>query len=263
MTEEPYRWVEAIANRRQYIEDQLKQGSPVVLLSCSDGILLLSIGRDRQKIFEIYDRVALAALGHPADIERLRMLAIDVAHMEGFSRATADVSLRRLVNYALSPTMKITFEQIYSAPFIAKLLMAELGEMPAQDSFFTVDYDGTFHGRHGEERFAVLAGTHSAEDAMRQHLDKTVWDGSGDLRSALLLALEVWAIGQHASRLSPAAAQAEKEKPKPHEWDWRKLLQEELKARSVESAILDRARPESSKLRHLTEREITPVLKKL
>ena len=30
MLEEPYRWVEAINNRREYVEDQLASGSPVV-----------------------------------------------------------------------------------------------------------------------------------------------------------------------------------------------------------------------------------------
>ena len=33
MTEEPYRWLEAITNRREYIEDQLAPGLPVVALS--------------------------------------------------------------------------------------------------------------------------------------------------------------------------------------------------------------------------------------
>jgi len=33
MIEEPYRWVEAIANRREYIETQLASGSPIVALS--------------------------------------------------------------------------------------------------------------------------------------------------------------------------------------------------------------------------------------
>ena len=29
MTEEPYRWLEAIGNRREYISEQLKGGTPV------------------------------------------------------------------------------------------------------------------------------------------------------------------------------------------------------------------------------------------
>ena len=39
MIEEPYRWVEAIANRREYIEGQLAPGSPIAALGYRDGIL--------------------------------------------------------------------------------------------------------------------------------------------------------------------------------------------------------------------------------
>ena len=105
MIEEPYRWVEAIANRREYIEAQLALGSPIAALGYRDGILFLTIGQTRQKIFEIYDRIALGAIGHPGDIERLRMAAIELASTEGFTRSAADVSLRRLVHYSLSPVL--------------------------------------------------------------------------------------------------------------------------------------------------------------
>ena len=33
MYEEPYKWVEAVGNRRQYLDEQFKQGSPVVALA--------------------------------------------------------------------------------------------------------------------------------------------------------------------------------------------------------------------------------------
>ena len=55
MIEEPYRWVEAIANRREYIETQLASGSPIAAVGYRDGILFFTLGRARQKIFEIYD----------------------------------------------------------------------------------------------------------------------------------------------------------------------------------------------------------------
>ena len=42
MLEEPYRWVEAINNRREYVEDQLASGSPVVGTTYADGVLLLT-----------------------------------------------------------------------------------------------------------------------------------------------------------------------------------------------------------------------------
>jgi len=89
MIEEPYRWVEAIANRREYIETQLAAGRPIAALGYRDGILFLTLGRTRQKIFEIYDRVAMGAIGHPGDIERLRMAAIELASTEGFTRSAA------------------------------------------------------------------------------------------------------------------------------------------------------------------------------
>src|SRR3954447_16425943 len=85
MIDEPYRWVEAIANRREYIEHQLAAGSPIVALSYTDGILLFTLSRERQKVFEIYDRIALGGIGHPGDIERLRMAAIEVTSTEGFA----------------------------------------------------------------------------------------------------------------------------------------------------------------------------------
>ena len=120
MIEEPYRWVEAIATRRDYIEMQLATGSPVIALGYDEGILLLTVGQ--QKLFEIYDRIALGAIGHPGDIERLRMAAIELASTEGFTRSAADVSLRRLAYYSLSPVMKNAFEQIYGAWWKANVL---------------------------------------------------------------------------------------------------------------------------------------------
>ena len=36
MTEEPYRWLEAVANRREYVHEQLKSGTPVLAASLPD-----------------------------------------------------------------------------------------------------------------------------------------------------------------------------------------------------------------------------------
>ena len=116
MTEEPYRWLEAIGNRREYIRDQLKGGTPVFAVSRPEGIFLFGIGQGMSKVFEIYDRHAFAALGHPVDIEKVRQSAIEAAHLEGFNRSTQDVTLRRLIGFALSPSLKNSFEQIFSAP---------------------------------------------------------------------------------------------------------------------------------------------------
>lgn len=142
MTEEPYRWLEAIANRREYIGEQMKGGTPVFALSRPEGVLLLGVGVGRSKVFEIYDRHGLAALGHPVDIERLRQAAIESAHLEGFNRSSRDVTLRRLIGFALSPMLKQSFEQIFAPPFIVESVWAELGATPADDVLVRVHYDG-------------------------------------------------------------------------------------------------------------------------
>src|SRR6059058_6308858 len=144
MTEEPYRWLEAVANRRDYVREQLKGGSPVFAASLPDGILLLGVGSGQSKVFELFDRHALAGLGHPADIEKSRQAAIDAAHMEAFTRAPEDVSLRRLVGFGLGPQLKTNFEQIFSAPFLVELLLVELGNQPENDVVVRLHYDGAF-----------------------------------------------------------------------------------------------------------------------
>ena len=60
MLDEPYRYLEAVSNRRDYVEDQLRQGSPIVSLQYDDGILLLTIGRGQRKIYEKSVEVKLA-----------------------------------------------------------------------------------------------------------------------------------------------------------------------------------------------------------
>lgn len=145
MTEEPYRWLEAIGNRREYISEQMKGATPVFALSRPEGILMLGVGIGHSKVFEIYDRHGFAALGHPVDIEKLRQSAIEAAHIEGFNRSSKDVTLRRLISFALSTTLKNSFEQIFSPPFIIESIFAELGATRAEDVLVRVHYDGNHH----------------------------------------------------------------------------------------------------------------------
>src|ERR1700733_13162703 len=151
MTEEPYRWLEAITNRREYIEDQLSPGLPVVALSADPGILLFSIKTSTPKIFEIYDHLALGSVGHPADIEKVRQTAIDAAHLEGFARSPNDVTARRLVSYNLAPALKAAFEQIFSAPLLFRGILAELRPAPAEELVGLCEYDGSFVSQSGAE----------------------------------------------------------------------------------------------------------------
>jgi len=141
---EPYRWLEAVRHRREYIEDQIGSATPVFAASRPQGVLLLGVGLGQSKVFEIFDRHGLAALGNPVDIEKLRYTAIESAHTDAFNRSAGDVSLRRLVNYALSTALKNNFEQIYSPPLMVESVFGEVGAEPEDDQIYTLSYDGDF-----------------------------------------------------------------------------------------------------------------------
>src|SRR5271170_5146926 len=187
MTEEPYRWLEAVANRREYVREQLKGGSPALAVSLPDGILLLGVGGGQSKVFELFDRHALAGLGHPADIEKIRQVAIDAAHTEAFTRAPEDVSLRRLVGFGLSPQLKTNFEQIFTAPFLVELILAELGCERGQDLFFRLHFDGAFQTHHGG---VVVAASQPGPEAEAQTWLARALAGKTERRDAAELLLQ-------------------------------------------------------------------------
>jgi len=258
MIEEPYRWVEAIANRREYIETQLAAGSPIAAVGYRDGILFVTLGRVRQKIFEIYDRIAMGAIGHPGDIERLRLAAIELASTEGFTRSAADVSLRRLAHYSLSPVMKSAFEQVYGAPFLARLLFAEIGSTPKEDLFLRIDYDGAIaaDGLTGQprQRFAVLSGTRQSAELMETFLRKEhVTDAA--LPGAINVAFDAWSIGR--MRMGENAG-----KELPERDAIRKHRDEQLANGGIEAAVLERDSKSAIRYRTLADEELRSSLQR-
>jgi proteasome alpha subunit len=180
-----------VANRRDYVREQLKGGSPVFAASLADGILLLGVGSGQSKVFELFDRHALAGLGHPADLEKIRQAAIDAAHTEAFTRAPEDVSLRRLVSFGLSPQLKTNFEQIFSAPFLIELLLAEVGESVEQDLLIRLHFDGAFQMPRG---VAVVASHAETEEAAQKWLAGQLRPGDSRERAAELMMQAWWCL---------------------------------------------------------------------
>ena len=257
MIEEPYRWVEAIANRREYIEGQLAPGSPIAALGYREGILLLTLGQMRQKIFEIYDRIAMGAIGHPGDIERLRMAAIELASTEGFTRSATDVSLRRLVHYSLSPVLKSAFEQIYGPPYLARMLFAEVGERPEEDLFLRVEYDGEIATNgatyaRARQDFAVLSGTQRSRELMEAFL-KTQHTPDASLQATLNAALDAWSIGH-------MTLQATEAKELPERAVVAKYRQEQLATAGIEAALLERDVSRAIRYRSLSDTELRSLI---
>lgn len=189
MTEEPYRWLEAIGNRREYIRDQIKGGTPVFALSRPEGILLLGVGQGQSKIFEIYDRHGFGALGHPVDIEKVRQAAIEAAHIEGFNRSSKDVTLRRLISFALSTTLKNSFEQIFSPPLMVEAIFAELGETAAEDVLVRVHYDGNHRYESGG---VMVASSDSKQEEEAAAWVKRNLKAKDSLAEAASVCLTAW-----------------------------------------------------------------------
>ncbi len=257
MIEEPYRWVEAISNRAEYIETQLGSGSPIVALGYRDGILFLTLGKTRQKLFEIYDRIAMGAIGHPGDIERLRMAAIELASTEGFTRSAADVSLRRLAHYSLSPVLKTAFEQVYGAPYLARLLFAEIGAKQENDLFLRLDYDGAIATNSAtfaqtRQDFGALSGTRQSTELMEKYL-AAEHSANATFDRVLKLSLDAWVIGHLA-----LGDDGVKELPGRE-----KILserKERLRAAGIEAAVLDRDESRAIRYRALNDAEIRAAL---
>ncbi len=247
MLEEPYRWVEAIRNRRDYLEDQLRDASPVVATRYRDGVLLLTTTPGPRKVFEVYNGIAFAAIGHPADIEKLRKAVIDTAHLEGFNLSANDVNLQRLVSFGIGPLVKEAFDEIFRSPFLARVILAELDPPNGDDVFYTIDADGSFV-RAGcvaavgsEESVSVIA------EALREHAPESSLD------DALESTLRAWACGRIAS-------EREGGEDMPNAEQVTAFLADALTDLNVEAAVLDRSMSTKSKFRLLGADDLQSVL---
>lgn len=234
MLEEPYRWLEAIQNRREYIQDQMRGATPTFAVSRTEGVLLLGVGTGQSKVFEIYDRLGYCALGNPVDIEKLRQAAIEATHKEGFQRSPADVNLRRLVNFALCPLLKDSFERIFAPPLIVQSIFAEVGQCIEEDVLVRLSYDGRPH----YEKNRVLVG-HTDDDrageAARWLIGKIRRADSLDRIVSLCLAL--WRVIVEEKPL--ASIQAPR----------KRIL--EIQNRTIEAALLDRREKRTARFRRL------------
>jgi proteasome alpha subunit len=266
MYEEPYRWVEAVGNRRQYLDEQFKQGSPVVALTYNGGILLTTVSKGTPKLYEIYDRLALGGMGHPTDLEKLRFSLLEMAHVEGFNRSPSDVTGSRLVKYGIAPAIKQAFEEVYKAPFIVRILVVELGVKPEKDAFVTINYDGTFEEAVG---CAVLAATQVVQAKMMSFLKEQMLE-TLSLEQALDLALCAWAIGSLAHHQDDVDLEAETKLP----WKGagssvtaipdREALIAHVRGlageRIIECAVLDRQAPGPSKYKSIKPADLSRLL---
>ena len=248
----PYDWNEAIRHRSEYIEERLAEGSPVSAISCREGVLLVTVRAAQRKLFEVYERLAFSAVGQQADIEAVRLGAIDFAHQEGYLRSPDDVTVGRVVA-AISPAVKKAFGDQFAAPLVLRALFAEVGKSPEADTLYVLGYDGEFRVARG---FAVVAGTPHAEQRMAEYLASALGDGAGrggdapPVSDALQVGLQAWAIG----RMQRRAREEGEAAPTPE--DAAAFLKHALSEGEVEAAVLERDIRRESRFRGVGEMEI-------
>ena len=224
----PYDWQEGIGNRAQYIENKLAQGSPVIAVSLSRGILVFTYRRQARKIFEIYDRIVFAGIGQQSDVEALRIAALEFASKEGYNRSEEDVTIQRVATGLTAP-LKKAFSDFSASPFVARTFFAEVNDTPDQDLYYTLDYDGDYAVSH---QSAVISGSHEHSDAILKKLEG--FDAATEPDAAIELLKHAWAtpvsedddIASRLDGLSPEAVLVERSNAR--EDRFRMLIQEEF-----------------------------------
>lgn len=164
----PYDWQEGIGNRAEYVRTRLESGVPVIAVSAPEGVVLVTLHRQKRKLFEVYDHLAFAALGQQSDIEALRVAAVEFAHREGFQRSEDDVTLTRVVT-AMSSPIKSSFADFNTVPLVVRSLFVEVANKPEDDQFCVLDFDGDYVF---ESELAVISGSADHQESLVESAKK-------------------------------------------------------------------------------------------
>ena len=177
---------QVMKDRADYARKGIARGRSLVAVSCNEGILLIAENPSRllRKISEVYDRIAFAGVGKYNEFDQLRIAGVRHADLKGFSFSREDVEARSLANlYAQILGNVFTHEM---KPLEVEILVAEVGESPAEDCLFHIQYDGTLID---EAFYSVLGGdAESVRTVLEQQLAASNGDGI-DLAAAVRSAI--------------------------------------------------------------------------
>ncbi|MEX2323501.1 MAG: proteasome subunit alpha [Acidimicrobiia bacterium] len=170
-------------DRAEFARKGIARGKSMVAISYDGGVLLLGENPSRtlQKISEVYDRIAFAAVGKQNEFEQLRVGGIRRADITGYAYSRADVTARSLAT-AYAQTLGHIFTQEVK-PYEVELMVVEVGQEQGSDTLFRITYDGTLYD---DREFSAIGG--SAE-ALTAHIGKAFAPGM-TLDDAIALAKE-------------------------------------------------------------------------
>ncbi|MFL6110240.1 MAG: proteasome subunit alpha, partial [Catenulispora sp.] len=213
---------QVMRDKSEYARSRIARGRSCVALQYTGGILMVAPNPSRalHKISELYDRIAFAAGGRYNEYEALRKAGITYADVTGYQFDRRDVTARALANWYAQTLGTIYTES--PKPYEVELVVAEVGQTPADDQIYRITFDGSVSDEPGFVAFGGQA------DQVATALKERFSDGMS-LAEALKAALEALTPPPPSGTGAAAAAAAA-------------AANGELTASSLEVAILDRAR---------------------
>jgi proteasome alpha subunit len=167
-------------DRADYARKGIARGRSLVALECEPGVLIVADNPSRtlNKISEIYDRIAFAAVGLYSEYQMLRIAGVRMADLKGYSYSREDVSAQELANaYAQTLHQVFTHE---TKPYEVELLVVEVGHDAGENDMYHILYDGVVMD---EQHYSVLGGqAEQIGDALKDRYEE-----GADLRASLRL----------------------------------------------------------------------------
>ncbi len=174
---------QVMKDRADFARKGIARGRSLVGIICAEGVLIVAENPSTtlRKVSEIYDRIAFGGVGKYAEFDQLRISGVRAADLKGYSFSREDVDARSLANqYAQIIGQVFTHEM---KPLEVEILVAEVGDTPADDQLFHLLYDGTVND---ESRYAVLGGD---AEALAERVREALVDDV-DLADALRVAAQ-------------------------------------------------------------------------
>jgi proteasome alpha subunit len=134
-------------DKADYAQKGISRGKSVLAVTYDQGVLLVAENPSStlNKVSEIYDRIAFAAVGKYNEFEQLRQWGITTADLRGYQFARADVTGRSIAN-AYANFIGSVFAGM-EKPLEVELLVAELGAENVE--LYHILYDGSITDEKG------------------------------------------------------------------------------------------------------------------
>ena len=144
-------------DKADFARKGIARGRSVVAVTYTDGLLFVADNPSAtlNKLSEIYDRIAFAAVGKYSEFEQLRRYGIRNAEVTGYQYAREDVTGRSLANGYANALGQAFADS--PKPFEVELLVAEVEADGVE--IYHVLYDGSITDEQG---FVVVGGSAEA-----------------------------------------------------------------------------------------------------